>query len=285
MAVKTKDLLMPVARVGEGSIQKAPEPSRTPFPFMKLPPELRIMVYKLHFSQTSYRLTNCNCWSKDRCRAERSSRHFICGATNSVPFKANIVRPHLLMASKTIYHEVMPTFFSSREFCFDSVEILGAFLTQIGPYHRQYLSTVQFTYEKSGATAMFEIHEAFRLLGSCPNLRDLSIAIASHHFCRRKISMPGFSTLLKIRGIETLDVDFLDAYWVTYLYGSEVVDAKEVICKKLSVLKEPYSPAALTRRETLGITKSAEPRTAFGEKKPDSRAERFERRKKVKEIA
>ncbi|KAL8926739.1 MAG: hypothetical protein Q9208_002813 [Pyrenodesmia sp. 3 TL-2023] len=259
----------------KGTLVPPPEPSG-PFPFMKLPPELRIMVYKYHFADYTYRMGGCSCHSKKECEEGHTSRHLTYRYTRGVP-------PHLLAVSKAMYHEVMPLFFSGRLFSFEKIEDLGAFLAQVGPYNRQHITRIQFDYEKNGATNIFDIHEAFRLLGECPNLSSLSISIGAHHLWR-KAAFPALATLRKIRGIEELKLVFGEAYWVTYLYGEELGPTREAVAKKFDVLTGPYSPAENKRREANGISKVAEPRIIFGEKKPASRAARVERRKKLQEI-
>ncbi|KAI4169669.1 MAG: hypothetical protein LQ346_008945 [Caloplaca aetnensis] len=259
----------------KGTFVPPPEPAG-PFPFMKLPAELRIMVYKYHFNDHTYRMGQCSCHNKKECAERHTGRHLTYRHTRGV-------RPDLLRVSKAMYHEVMPLFFSNRLFSFEKIEDLGGFLAQIGPYNRQYITRIEFEYEKNGATNIFDIHEAFRLLGECPNLSQLCIYIGAHHLWR-KSAFPGLATLRKIRGIEDLKLVFGEAYWVTYLYGEEFGPTKEALAKRFDVLTGPYSPAEIKRREANGITKCAEPRMVFGEKKPESRAARVERRQKLQEI-
>lgn len=194
---------------------------------------------------------------------------------------------NLWLSCKTIYHEAMPTYFRTRSFKFNNIERLGAFLMVIGPHPRQYLTSVRFRYEKAGATAAFEVHEAFRLLGECPNLSQLSFTAWCHYLMRKNRSLPGMSTLLKIRGIEKLDIDFDSFYNASYPYNpdpSDVDNAKKCFISKMSILKEPYKAAEMKRREAKGIVKFAEPRMDFTPK-AESRAERVSRRRQLKEIA
>ncbi|KAI4116884.1 MAG: hypothetical protein LQ345_002770 [Seirophora villosa] len=261
----------------ERVVRDTPEPITSPFPFMKLPPELRIMIYKYHFFQPFDHRANAQCWDKQECEPGGAGCPVAC-INNGEPLH------NVFMTCKTVYHEAMPLYFSKRDFHFEKLEHLGRFLANIGPYHRQHLTSIIFDYEKIGTTPIFHIHEAFRLLGDCPNLRKLVIKIASHHIAR-KATLPALATLAKIRGLEKVDVRWFDAYWVSYIYGEDLPAAKKLVCDKLRPLRVPHTPAALQRREAMGITKRTKLRVTFGRGKPESRAERCERRNQVKEIA
>ncbi|KAL8931540.1 MAG: hypothetical protein Q9216_007166 [Gyalolechia sp. 2 TL-2023] len=266
----------PGAGIVEMVVEETPEPPSV-FPLLKLPPELRMMVYKFHFFQKPSHLNPIYCVAPKTCGVGQS----ICRlayVNHDVPLQ------QLWLSCKTIYDEAMPIFFSTREFRFENIERLGEFLTTVGPYHRQHLTSIGFDYEKAGATGAFDVHEAFRLLGECPTLKKLSIRIHSHYIGRKRATLPGFSTLLKIRGIKNLEVTFFDAYWIAYLYGPALDDAKKLVTNKIEKLKDPYSPAEMKRREAKGITKYSEPRTNFTSK-TESRAARFSRRQQLKELA
>ncbi|KAL9021079.1 MAG: hypothetical protein Q9185_001747 [Variospora sp. 1 TL-2023] len=273
----SQQAMMAEAPAMERAIQETPKPISSPFPLMKLPPELRIMIYKYHFLQAFDHRADVQCWDKRQCEPGGAGCPVAC-INNGEPLHS------IFRTCKTSYHEAMPLYFSIRDFHFEKLELLGKFLANIGPYHRQHLTSITFDYEMLGATPMFHIHEAFRLLGECPNLGQLVIKIASHHIAR-KTTLPALSTLIKIRGLEKVDVRWFDAYWVTYIYGDDIPAAKRLICDKLRLLHLPHTPAAVKRREAMGITKFAKLRTTFGRGKPETRAERSERRQKVKEIA
>ncbi|KAL9002919.1 MAG: hypothetical protein Q9188_004174 [Gyalolechia gomerana] len=269
-------LAKPQADIVEMVVEETPEPSSS-FPLLKLPPELRMMVYKYHFSQKPDHLNAIYCATPKTCGVGQ----FTCGSAHvndDVPLQM------LWVSCKTVYYEAMPIFFSTRKFKFENIERLGEFLTTIGPYHRQHLTSIGFHYEKAGTTEAFDVNEAFRLLGECPNLKRLSIHIHSHYIGRKKAALAGFSTLLRIRGVENLELTFFDAYWISYLYGRDLDDAKKIVTSKLETLKNPYKPAEIKRREAKGITKCAKPRMNFISK-PESRAARFSRRQQLKEIA
>ncbi|KAL9025396.1 MAG: hypothetical protein Q9196_005770 [Gyalolechia fulgens] len=257
-------------------VEESPK-SRSTFPFLRLPPELRMMVYQHHFHQKPDHRGGMYCLSPKTCGVGQSVCR-VAQVNDLVPLQK------LWLSCKTVYYEAMPIFFSTRKFEFDNIEHLGQFLATIGPYHRQHLTSIAFDYEKSGSTEAFDVHEAFRLLGECPNLKRLSIHLPSHYIGRKKASLAGLSTLLRIRGIENLDLTFFDPYWISYLYGPDLDNAKKIVAKKIETLKNPYNPAEIKRREAKGITKGAEPRTIFTPK-PESRAARISRRQQLKEIA
>ncbi|KAL8706262.1 MAG: hypothetical protein Q9225_007975 [Loekoesia sp. 1 TL-2023] len=270
-----KEETKPIIEAVITAVTKPREPT-SPFPFMKLPPELRMMVYKFHFFQKPDHIGESRCWDSKFCGLGKPCR--TARVNDDIPIQ------RLWMASKTIYYEAMPLFFSTRIFDFETTERLGQFLVTIGSYHRQHITAIAFTYEKAASTHVFEVHEAFRLLGDCPNLAKLFIHINSHHIWK-KHAMSGFKSLLKIRGIKELEIGFFDAYWITYLYGLDLDAAKKKVTDKLEVLKNSHTAADMKRREAKGITKHAEPRMTFIGSKPESRADRIARREQLKEIA
>lgn len=75
------------------------------FAFMKLPLELRVMIYQQHFLQ-----------SRDAFTGSKS-----CAAGTMCPYgiyNANIPVGELLLVSKTIYNEAMPIYFGTKDLKF-----------------------------------------------------------------------------------------------------------------------------------------------------------------------
>ncbi|KAL8823744.1 MAG: hypothetical protein Q9170_008323 [Blastenia crenularia] len=247
----------------------------SPFQFMKLPPELRMMVYKYHFLQVPDHLGR-HCWDTEKCSAGQTP------CRNS-QVNSGIPLQGIWTVSKTVYHEAMPIFFAIQSFYFENVERLGKFLATIGPYHRQHITTVRFTHLKVMGTIAFEVKEAFRLLGECPNLVNLSIQFLGDNATKK--SVPSLNDLAKIRGIHKLEISFFDPYWMVRIDDSELQAGKKKIADKVEALTEPYTPAAMKRREAKGISKFAEPREIFTMLPEESRAARLARREQYREIA
>ncbi|KAL9601703.1 MAG: hypothetical protein Q9219_002314 [cf. Caloplaca sp. 3 TL-2023] len=259
------------------AVEKALEPM-SPFPFMKLPPELRMMVYEFHFLQKPEHLEGKICWDGKRC-GDGEHRCRMSQLNKDVPLQS------LWTTSKIIYNEAMPLYFSTHNFSFSHIEDLGQFLTNLGAHGRQLVTSVRFVYERCVTTEIFEAHEAFRRLAECPNLAGLSLVVNSNHIWRKR-RLPGLTSLLKIRGIEKLDITLFDPYWMTYLYSSDLDSAKEKFMSKIDILKQPYAAADIKRREAKGIIKNVKKlRTDFTGLNRESRADRLSRREALKNIA
>lgn len=277
--------LDPVAYKAEGSIMAsgsvttmamAGEPA--PFPFMKLPPELRVMVYNYHFFQPIEHSTSlCLATVQHSEVAECKPGGPVCRFA-SVNNRVHI--GNLWVTSKEIYHEAMPIFFSTHCFQFGSLETLGHFLTTIPHYHRQYITKLRFDYFKTSKTKSFDVQQTIRLLSECPNLVELAMGLSADNLFRSDRNI-GPKTLLQIRGIESLEIRFIGL-------NTHVVDLPERfatrLTERISVLKEPYSPAETKRREAKGISKETVPRTCFDGSEKETRAARYEKRKQLKEI-
>ncbi|KAI4186559.1 MAG: hypothetical protein L6R41_003407 [Letrouitia leprolyta] len=282
---------LPRAIMADGSKNRPTQPSaetvvtedspRTPstFPFLKLPPELRMMVYKFHYFQKP---SHDNfCYQPSICGRGQPpcSSGYV---NNRIPLQK------LWVASKLVYHEAMPLFFQTRNFKLGNIEPLGAFLVTIGPYHRQYITSISFRYEKDRDTGAFEVQQAFRLLGECPNLTQLTLSFNGNILERHNPALPGMLHLLKIRGVEKLEIDFhfIDngRYSNIGTVSTDFDEQKELFTSKFAILKEPYKAAEIKRREARGIVKSAGPRINFTPK-AESRAERVSRRQQLKDVA
>ena len=256
------------------SIDRTEEPA--PFPFMKLPAELRVMVYKYHFCQSAEHLAGHCEFARERA----------CGSGGPA-CRLGIVNEYLHLGnlwitSKTIYREAMPVYFSTHDFHFSCIGDLFKFLTTIPYYHRQHITKLGFDYTngcripKSARVDNFDIHQAFRLLSDCPNLIELGICLSGFEIYRILQTQWGLKTLLKLRGIERLRIEDADGWAHPPITSLE---------RSLSVLKGPYSPAEEKRRQARGIARDiAVLRTCFDGSETDTRAARYERRGQLKEV-
>ncbi|KAI4268997.1 MAG: hypothetical protein LQ337_007532 [Flavoplaca oasis] len=250
---------------------------QAPFPFMKLPAELRVMVYKYHFFQSAQHLAgHCEFAHERACGSGGPACGL--GIVNEYMHLGNI-----WITSKAIYCEAMPIYFGTHDFHFSCIGNLFKFLTNIPYYHRQHITKLSFVHTNGGRipkTARidnFDIHQAFRLLSDCPNLIELGICLSGFEAHRIFQSQWGLKTLLKLRGIETLRLEEVDG-WADPRVPS--------LGRSLSVLKGPYSPAEEKRRQARGIVKDITLlRTCFDGSETDTRTARYERRGQLKEVA
>ncbi|KAL8851953.1 MAG: hypothetical protein Q9221_003164 [Calogaya cf. arnoldii] len=256
---------------------------QTSFPFMKLPIELRLMVYNYHFFQMVEH-------SSGRCYATYSPvgvNETVCASTGPICFlgitNKGVHPGSLWLASKTIYHEAMPIYFRNYRFHFTWFEDLNRFLTTIPYCHRQHITKISFGYRRHAKTRNFDIRRAFSLLSECPNLVELAIGVLSPELHRD--TTPGLKTLLQTRGISLLEINYVD--WDYIERSAQDIQERLVtpLAQRLSVLKEPYSPAEMKRRNARGIAKGTTIlRTCFDGSETETRAARYERLKQLREI-
>ncbi|KAK8196064.1 hypothetical protein M8818_007216 [Zalaria obscura] len=193
-----------------------------PFPFMRLPSELRYTVYKLLLS---YRAQDAPSVRLPLILEDRSLDVLVTNNLARIPFND----PYLLMrcgsmqtklailsVSKHIYQEALPYFYNSNRFHFETLWCLRQFLTGIGPERCGYLDqisvryTVQMDQDASGA---------FKALTTCERLRSLRILNFDEAYyldsrssrlpslrgrCNSPNDIPGISQLSQLRGIKDL---------------------------------------------------------------------------------
>ncbi|KAL8664025.1 MAG: hypothetical protein Q9168_007989 [Polycauliona sp. 1 TL-2023] len=270
----------------EGSADHIPAKDVS-FPFMKLPAELRVMVYKYHLFQAAEHPSGpcCAVVPGECASGGRVCRH---GTVNQ-----GVQPGNLWIASKTIYYEAMPVYFGS---ClqFSSIENLGKFFITIPNYYRQYITKVNLCFTKTTKTIRstkidhFAVGQAFRLLSECPNLIEIGMSISQDEMKGLQVRMEGRelgleNLLEETRGIKKLNIKqpYATEEWLKEKWQSRMVAEVE---KRLSVLKEPYTRTELKRRKARGITKKIVPRTCFDGSEKESRAARYERRSRLKEI-
>lgn len=257
----------PKARVAQTDMrapQAEQEPPIVPFPFMKLPLELRTMVYKMHFAQPVIpRHIETVCSMPSLCLSDVSPlQRCPFGVVNGgVPVRV------LWTLSKDLYHEAMPLYFRNTEFTFYTLESLAQFLDKIGPYHRQHLSSVNLSSPKYDSSIIRDNWlsdsetyvglQAVKLLRDCPALRRMKFGLpptASHMAETSEV----FRALLEIRGLDSVDVH---GFW---RWPSTPLRFQEHDGQALQVLKRPHGAAAVKKREERGISHVVVPRTFFG---------------------
>ncbi|KAL8805491.1 MAG: hypothetical protein Q9182_001946 [Xanthomendoza sp. 2 TL-2023] len=274
--------ILPVAAAGDGTA--VPVPERQPvFPLMKLPRELRDMVYASYFHPLVQHSKRCRGVDHDPC----SRWHW--GGPPCLPQAINNDAPlgSLWIVSKRLYNEAMPIYFTTHHFCFSGLETLGRFITTIGPFPRQYIAKVNIHWEKSSKISTFDVHQTFRLLSECPNLKSLTFNIPPNYLLPAQYRpLPGQKTALQIRGLQDVAVKvYPHNNWILEENFAEARSRFAALGERLSVLKTPYTDAEIKRREALGIIKKETYRTCFDGEEKESRAERYKKRKLLKNFA
>ncbi|KAL8809482.1 MAG: hypothetical protein Q9223_007922, partial [Gallowayella weberi] len=214
--VRTENIV-PVMAAGDGTAIRVPA-RQSFFPLMKLPRELRDIVYTFHSQQFVRHPTNCWC-DHYGCRWRRSVL---------VVDKRDAAPENLWLVSKQLYNEAMPIYFNTHQFCFSNLGTLSTFIATSGPLARQHLANLCFYWETSSSISTFNVHQTFRLLSECPNLKRLTLNIPPS-------PLNSFSARSRLDGL----------------------------VERLSVPKTPYTDAEIKRREALGIIKKETYRTCF----------------------
>jgi hypothetical protein len=198
---------------GNAIIKPIQKPDRT-FPLEKLFPELRAIVYEMHFLQAKQPGTLGEfCPAHDWC----PNRVY----NNNIPVRM------LLMVSKLVYEEAMPIFYR-KPLRFSNLPNLNNFLEKIGPTQSAHLQNISFTYDGHDASKVFV------RLSMCHGLRYLHIAVKKPESDEEEgdlMNLMGVDRLLSsIRGLHAVTVDLT-------LCPMEV--ASDTFVQALEVLKLP----------------------------------------------
>ena len=263
----------PKPRVAQGDTPIPPTPQGPPlpvFPFRRLPPEIRNMVYKMHFTQaaeyTSLPTSSRSCLRFPGDVAFKRRGFWI--SNEGIPVRL------LWTLSKELYHEAMPLYFQTTDFTFNSLESLAHFLNVIGPYHRQHVTSVNLNSyrfdssmdEEEDRVSDGETYaglQALKLLRKCPALRHMqfNLPYVPYHLAD---TSEWFRAILKIRDLKSVDLkpeDDENKYWPRRETLRKVREHNKQV---LQVLKQPHRPAATKKREDKGISRVVVPRTFFG---------------------
>ena len=221
-----------------------------PFPFMKLPIEIRFMVYREHFLQPEEEFVfEYTPWSTGIKR----------WVNHDVPVQ------RVFETSKVVYQEAAPLYFRTKPFHFNSIITLATFLERCGPTCLHNLSTITFAHQ--GAYAA----KAFKLLAKCLSLDSVTIIAVVYTpkydtatGTRLLMKSAGIKDLLKVRGVKNVQVEFR---------GYVAPDGDQFV-EALQVLKEPHDPAKLKRLLAQLTPKEKAQRSVFGKANVITRAER-----------
>ena len=191
---------------------------------MRLPPELRRMIYRMVYPEKHMRFD----WA------------------NTYPGHPLMYRLHYygttppLTVSKQIYRESRAVFLGATKFRLNSIRILRRFLDRLGPEGRKMLTALEIKYSAHGAV------NTFKLLAQCTALRSLAIIVrveAAPYVKQpdRLMKRSGLKQLLAIRGIQELDLRDIHMKYVRK-FGLEV-DFNKTMAAKFNTDKENFIQA------------------------------------------
>ncbi|KAI4168994.1 MAG: hypothetical protein LQ343_006025 [Gyalolechia ehrenbergii] len=239
-------------------------PAEKPFPFMKLPPELRQMVYKELLVQSQDITISNRYWGF--CFDTKIG---VLEHTNKQVAHSPAATCQIFRASKACYNEAMPIYFGCNSFAFESLDLLLVLDKLRVDYRRNIKSlSVKFWGNSPAKSA--------RLLRGCTALRQLSVEIsyATLRYGKSEflplLNSNGINDLLKVRGITDLKVTKSDGC-NRFLREME---GWEPFVEALQVLKQPCSAAALRYQYTKDYPPEKAKRIVFGKTNVMTRSER-----------
>ncbi|KAL8840388.1 MAG: hypothetical protein Q9176_003881 [Flavoplaca citrina] len=240
-----------------GNTLQADFRSEKSFPFMKLPPEIRNTIYEMALWELV---------SPSQRRARRASDQQALTSRN-MPAVAALQRC-LLRGLSLIFSQQYLLLLRRGRSC--------EFLTKLTIQQRRNIRSLSFHFSDGLAPA-----KAMRLLRGCVSLRDLTISFTRstlHEFGLRMPEslkrLPGLGDLLKVRGIQELQiiVPLALPYSRYYSFNGEV--SPESFIKDLQVLKLPRSAASLRRQDEKDFPPEKAGRTVFGKANVITRSEK-----------
>lgn len=194
------------------------------FHFLKLPPEVRNMVYeKLLVKRKPIQM------SRPKARPQS---------------KPSILAVFTL--SKQIHQEALSIYFGSNVFCAGGLVILAKFLLNIGPNACNAIRAVSIYYQLKHEYSEHEI--GFERLAQCGSLRKIHLLIRCFYSCDKGrargdhvplLKRAGIQSLLKTRGIRELDVEVKDQTFKLACAPEVYEKEKESLMQALQIVKEP----------------------------------------------
>ncbi|KAI4202900.1 MAG: hypothetical protein LQ350_002271 [Teloschistes chrysophthalmus] len=246
-----------IADKASSSDHEKPEAAlEVPFPFMKLPLEIRSMIYENVLRQPT------------NIKVEGRFGTFLSGIDY---YAINDVATHcrIFLVSKAFYQEAMPIYFCCNTFSFAYTWVMYYVTRKLKVDYRRHFRSIKIT----GAWMGLHCRGAAKFLQGCVSLRHLSIRFDNSIFRwvrvpgQKRVFKPwGVGELLKVRGIRDLEVKI-----------PHVVDFREeyeTFIERLDVLKQPYSVAALRQQDKIDYPPKKAQRSVFGKANVVTRSER-----------
>ena len=223
------------------------EPESEPFPFMRLPLEIRNMVYKeLLIQPGSIEIGNIyeeedrfiygafavRKWmdSDDNEQIERFRQTPVC---------------KLFLTSRTVYRESTPLYFGRNVFGLTDLGKVLSFLGRLSPNLRRAVTSLELKYVGTAPA------QANKILATCTGLRQLSIifsyqtAYMMRGFGTSLMKLRGLKDLLKLRGLKQVGIE-RDPRFSAEAFDGLFKEMPEFE-KALEVLKTPHDPKTLAR--------------------------------------
>ncbi|KAL9010984.1 MAG: hypothetical protein Q9173_004132 [Seirophora scorigena] len=255
-SVKSEESEVPKAVAGLG-LESLPV---SPFPFMKLPSEIRVMIYKEALVAPSEVAVHYRPWWILHTTIEDHA--------GDEEFHSPALICRIFRVSKTIYAEAMPVYFGCNTFAFVSLDILSV-LNKLKPDFRRSIRSLSINFW--GLTPA----KSVKLLQGCISLRKLLLRVGYRTIrCWKNEFLPllkahGVNDLLKLRGIEELKVENASHYAM-----EEFIKGWEPFVGALQVLKQPRNAVTLRRQDKKDYPPEKAKRTVFGKTNVTTRSER-----------
>ena len=195
-----------------------------PFPFLKLPPELRNTIYNMVLDLpvsgvepqrgNTAQPSSFRCLTRDICTPLQPEawyhvprRYFWHPPrAESIEGSDQPCQRHLslLLANKQIYEEARPLLYSRNLFCFRSMSALNAWLCSLPIARRQHITRISLQFEPCSTMR----DQALRMLATLPSLRKLQVHCIRGHWPSLasfdSLNAPGLRLLGKIKGSDQL---------------------------------------------------------------------------------
>lgn len=275
MAAASSTMADQTAQIGElGTPETLPAETSTPaegsgeqpFPFMKLPLELRTKVYKETLVMPGTIVMNIDVEVRIDCDIHNPPHR------TYKPLNVSVL--DLCSTSRAVHHESLPVFFRYNLFHFDTCDDLVKFFSCVGPTSRRNVTSVYFGFRgRAPAKAANALRQFVGLNYLTIEISGLTLDIIPHPYawsppCLMKAN--GLAGLLKIRGIKELEIIQSPTVAPNLTFLADSIPAFK---EALQVLKQPHKPALLTRQEKKDYPQSRW-RTVFGKANVNTRAER-----------
>ena len=244
-------------------------PPMEPFPFMKLCPEIRNMVYEELLVMPGmvgieYRFIDHRVQIVEFVHSSEASK-------TKLDINQKSTRA-LLGTSKAIYEEASHFYFRSNHFYFEDVDLLEVFVQKMRPDFRRLIRRVTVNYSgRAPARAM-------RSLATCIGLLELTLKFSfDTYLCIRApytfMTLIGFKDLLKIRGLTDvkIDTEAMDTHPFRDIRDFRM---KDELASALQILKKPHNPGNLKKQEKKDYPKGKSQRTVFGKANVITRTEK-----------
>lgn len=232
--------------------------TKTPLPFLRLPLEVRLMVYCFVLQIKGYRLMV----GKKLYAYEETTpaRYAVSGELGlDMPSLSEILNPFTV--NKQVYQEAMPEFYSKNHFHFPSLRALKNFLNADRSDRRKFMRNVTVNYD-----SIYVAAAGAKLLAQSDMLQRLTLVVGvtkdetglfTIATSRRKFAsvgqIPGFTTLKSIRGLRELNFEpTLDSSLVDEFLRASVTQPRAIDNAKVRKPKKTVQ-GLLTKKRTLGL--------------------------------